>query len=73
MIRRQVKNRLQAALPESIPLKAVPLFTPATNTTGNTAASTEATKPKLRGHVSPGELTLTDGWLSMGADFTPLK
>lgn len=73
VIRRQVKNRLQAALPESIPLKAVPLFTPATNTTGNTAASTEATKPKLRGHVSPGELTLTDGWLIMGADFTPLK
>ena len=106
VIRRQVKNRLQAALPESIPLKAIPLFElptgePQTEESGaaasdaekagpqsdepqsaadggNSAAAdetdeTDAGKPRIRGYLNAGELTFTEGWLVLGADYKPIQ
>ena len=76
VIRRQVKNRLQAALPESIPLKAIPLFELPTGESDAAARKTDKAdpaKPRIRGYLNAGELTLTEGWFVMGADYTPTK
>ena len=77
VIRRQVKNRLQAALTESIPLEAIPLFHLPTKTPGDTGATNETnaeeTAPKIRGYLNAGELTFAEGWLVLGADYKPAE
>ncbi len=77
VIRRQVKNRLQAALPEAIPLEAIPLReldtdVPAANaeTAGKEAPAEE---PKIRGYLNAGEMSMTEGWLVLGADYAPAE
>lgn len=77
VIRRQVKNRLKAMFPESIPLKAIPLFDLPTDTSETSAdaggESAEKAELKVRGYLNAGELALTEGWLVLGADYKPIQ
>lgn len=76
VIRRQVKNRLDAGLPTEIPLEAIPLYdivvTPPPTTGQKAEGNKTSGEPKVRGHLKIGELYFSDGWLVLGADYEPL-